>query len=408
MSSSRAAADSYLRSLDTQVQAQLQVDGRPAVVLEQTCFYPEGGGQPHDTGTIDGVPVLAVHTQADGTVVHTLAQSLPAGAVHVTASIDWARRFDHMQQHSGQHILSQSFLQIAGAATAGFHLSAQRVTIDLQHAAFSAEQLAQVEQLANSIVQSNLPVRVSFPGPAELAALQLRKVPEVDAPLRIVAIGDFDITACAGTHVAHSAEVALIKLTKVERNKSGQRVEFCCGQRALQDYQRKHATVSRAAAALSCAPADVEALLEQQLAAQQQLAKQLRAARDELLQHECALLLLAPAAAAGGRRVVCRAWSARAPEELRELARLLVAQPGAVALLGSAGEPARVVLACAADVALDMRPLLAGLLQQLGGERGGGQQRLAQGGGFNATESALQAALDAVAAALPPAIGAAG
>jgi alanyl-tRNA synthetase len=237
--------------------------------------------------------------------------------------------------------------------------------------------------------------------------LQLRKVPEVDAPLRIVAIGDFDITACAGTHVAHSAEVALIKLTKVERNKSGQRVEFCCGQRALQDYQRKHATVSRAAAALSCAPADVEALLEQQLAAQQQLAKQLRAARDELLQHECALLL-APAAAAGGRRVVCRAWSARAPEELRELARLLVAQPAAVALLGSAGEPARVVLACAADVALDMRPLLAGLLQQLGGERGGGQQRLAQGGGFNATESALQAALDAVAAALPPAIGAAG
>ena len=407
MSSSRAAADSYLRSLDTQVQAQLQVDGRPAVVLEQTCFYPEGGGQPHDTGTIDGVPVLAVHTQADGTVVHTLAQSLPAGAVHVTASIDWARRFDHMQQHSGQHILSQSFLQIAGAATAGFHLSAQRVTIDLQHAAFSAEQLAQVEQLANSIVQSNLPVRVSFPGPAELAALQLRKVPEVDAPLRIVAIGDFDITACAGTHVAHSAEVALIKLTKVERNKSGQRVEFCCGQRALQDYQRKHATVSRAAAALSCAPADVEALLEQQLAAQQQLAKQLRAARDELLQHECALLL-APAAAAGGRRTVCRAWSARAPEELRELARLLVAQPGAVALLGSAGEPARVVLACAADVALDMRPLLAGLLQQLGGERGGGQQRLAQGGGFNATESALQAALDSVAAALPPAIGAAG
>ena len=407
MSSSRAAADSYLRSLDTQVQAQLQVDGRPAVVLEQTCFYPEGGGQPHDTGTIDGVPVLAVHTQADGTVVHTLAQSLPAGAVHVTASIDWARRFDHMQQHSGQHILSQSFLQIAGAATAGFHLSAQRVTIDLQHAAFSAEQLAQVEQLANSIVQSNLPVRVSFPGPAELAALQLRKVPEVDAPLRIVAIGDFDITACAGTHVAHSAEVALIKLIKVERNKSGQRVEFCCGQRALQDYQRKHATVSRAAAALSCAPADVEALLEQQLAAQQQLAKQLRAARDELLQHECALLL-APAAAAGGRRVVCRAWSARAPEELRELARLLVAHPGAVALLGSAGEPARVVLACAADVALDMRPLLAGLLQQLGGERGGGQQRLAQGGGFTATESALQAALDSVAAALPPAIGAAG
>ena len=407
MSSSQAAADSYLRSLDTQVQAQLQVDGQPAVVLQQTCFYPEGGGQPFDTGTIAGVTVLAVQTHADGTVVHTLAHSLPAGTLHVTASIDWSRRFDHMQQHSGQHILSQSFLEIAGAATAGFHLSAQRVTIDLVQAAFSAQQLSQVEQLANRIVQSNLPVHVSFPGPAELAALQLRKVPEVNAPLRVVAIGDFDRTACAGTHVAHSAEVALIKIIKVERSKGGQRVEFCCGQRALEDYQRKHATVSRAAAALSCAPADVDGLLEQQLAAQQQLAKQLRAARDELLQHECALLL-SQAAAGSGRRVVCRAWHARAPEELRELARLLAAQPGALVLLGSAGEQARVVLACAADVALDMRPLLTGLLQQLGGERGGGQQRLAQGGGFKATESALLAALDAMAAALPPAVGAGG
>ena len=407
MSSSQAAADSYLRSLDTQVQAQLQVDGQPAVVLQQTCFYPEGGGQPFDTGTIAGVAVLAVQTHADGTVVHTLAHSLPAGTLHVTASIDWSRRFDHMQQHSGQHILSQSFLEIAGAATAGFHLSAQRVTIDLVQAAFSAQQLSQVEQLANRIVQSNLPVHVTFPGPAELAALQLRKVPEVDAPLRVVAIGDFDRTACAGTHVAHSAEVAVIKIIKVERSKGGQRVEFCCGQRALEDYQRKHATVSRAAAALSCAPADVDGLLEQQLAAQQQLAKQLRAARDELLQQECALLL-SQAAAGSGQRVVCRAWHARAPEELRELARLLAAQPGALVLLGSAGEQARVVLACAADVALDMRPLLAGLLQQLGGERGGGQQRLAQGGGFKATESALQVALDAVAAALPPAVGSGG
>ena len=407
MSSSQAAADSYLRSLDTQVQAQLQVDGQPAVVLQQTCFYPEGGGQPFDTGTIAGVTVLAVQTHADGTVVHTLAHSLPAGTLHVTASIDWSRRFDHMQQHSGQHILSQSFLEIAGAATAGFHLSAQRVTIDLMQAAFSPQQLSQVEQLANRIVQSNLPVHVSFPGPAELAALQLRKVPEVNAPLRVVAIGDFDRTACAGTHVAHSAEVALIKIIKVERSKGGQRVEFCCGQRALEDYQRKHATVSRAAAALSCAPADVDGLLEQQLAAQQQLAKQLRAARDELLQQECALLL-SQAAAGSGQRVVCRAWHARAPEELRELARLLAAQPGALVLLGSAGEQARVVLACAADLALDRRPLLTGLLQQLGGERGGGQQRLAQGGGFKATESALQAALDAVAAALPPAVGAGG
>ena len=407
MSSSQAAADSYLRSLDTQVQAQLQVDGQPAVVLQQTCFYPEGGGQPFDTGTIAGVAVLAVQTHADGTVVHTLAHSLPAGTLHVTASIDWSRRFDHMQQHSGQHILSQSFLEIAGAATAGFHLSAQRVTIDLVQAAFSAQQLSQVEQLANRIVQSNLPVHVSFPGPAELAALQLRKMPEVHAPLRVVAIGDFDRTPCAGTHVAHSAEVALIKIIKVERSKGGQRVEFCCGQRALEDYQRKHATLSRAAAALSCAPADVDGLLEQQMAAQQQLAKQLRAARDELLQQECALLL-SQAAAGSGRRVVCRAWHARAPEELRELARLLAAQPGALVLLGSAGEQARVVLACAADLALDMRPLLTGLLQQLGGEGGGGQQRLVQGGGFKATQSALQAALDAVAAALPPAVGAGG
>lgn len=406
MNSSRAAADSYLRSLDTQVQAQLDVDGSPAVVLQQTCFYPEGGGQPSDTGTIAGVPVLAVQTRATGEIVHMLEQSLPAGTLGVTASINWLRRFDHMQQHSGQHILSQSFLQVAGSATAGFHLSAQRVTIDLAHAAFSTEQLAQVEQLANSIVQSNLPVRVSFPGPAELAALQLRKVPEVDAPLRVVSIGDFDSTACAGTHVAHSAEVALIKIIKAERSKSGQRVEFCCGQRALEDYQRKHATLSRAAAALSCGPGDVDGLVALQLAAQQQLAKQLRTARDELLQHECALLL--SQVAAGGRRVVCRAWNARAPEELRELARLLAVQPGVVALLGSAGEQARVVLACAVDLALDMRPLLTGLQQQLGGERGGGQQRLAQGGGFKATESALQAALDAVAAALPPAVGAGG
>ena len=399
--------DAYLAAFTAAVIERLTVDGHSAVRLDRSAFYPTSGGQAHDTGTLDGVAVIDVRVAEDGGVLHLLAGPLAEEAAQVSGVLDWPRRFDHMQQHSGQHILSQSFLEIAGAATAGFHLSAQRVTIDLVQAAFSAQQLSQVEQLANRIVQSNLPVHVSFPGPAELAALQLRKMPEVHAPLRVVAIGDFDRTPCAGTHVAHSAEVALIKIIKVERSKGGQRVEFCCGQRALEDYQRKHATVSRAAAALSCAPADVDGLLEQQLAAQQQLAKQLRAARDELLEHECALLL-SQAAAGSGRRVVCRAWHARAPEELRELARLLAAQPGVLVLLGSAGEQARVVLACAADLALDMRPLLTGLLQQLGGERGGGQQRLAQGGGFKATESALQAALDAVAAALPPAVGAGG
>ena len=225
--------DSYTVEFAAEVVEMTAIAGRPAVRLSLTYFYPTSGGQPNDTGILKQGEQVArvvdvVVRESDEAVLHVLDAAIAPGMA--TGEIDWPRRFDHMQQHTGQHILSQAFIRVAEAETIGFHLSGQSVTIDLDRVELTVEEVRAAEQLANEVVGQNRPVRASEVAREAATGLPLRKLPPGrDGKLRLVDIEGFDLTACGGTHVAGTAEVGLVKVLKTERRGAATRVEFVCG-----------------------------------------------------------------------------------------------------------------------------------------------------------------------------------
>ena len=386
-------ADSYCRAFRASILERLALADRPAVVLDRTCFYPTSGGQPFDRGFVNGVPVVDVAVRPDdGAVLHVLEAQVAGDEAQ--GEIDWERRFDHMQQHTGQHILSQALVRVAGAETVAFHLSDNSVTIDLGVRALSGPALEQAEDLANQVVMSDLPVRAWFPTPAELGDITLRRTPEGLQPgaLRVVAISDFDYNACGGTHVARAGEIGLIKIVRSERRGQATRVEFRCGRRALADYRLKNEIVHRLAADFTCGYDEVPQAVARLRAEAHEARRALKLAREALLDGEAAALL-AEARATNGWRIVRRAWQGRDVAELRALAGRLAARPDTIALLGSSGPQAQLVLARAPDLEPDMREALKDALAALGSPRGGGSAAVAQGGGMAADLPQVESAL---------------
>ncbi|RLC64154.1 MAG: alanyl-tRNA editing protein [Chloroflexota bacterium] len=373
-------ADAYLREFDARIIERLTWEGRPAVVLGRTAFYPTSGGQPHDTGTLDGVAVVdVVERESDGAIVHVLAGDLRGDLVH--GEIDWARRFDHMQQHTGQHILSQAFTTALQADTVSFHLGAEVSTVDLNRAPLSEDQLDVAETLANEVVFGDRPVRARFVGREELATLPLRKLPQVTGPIRIVEIAGFDWSPCGGTHCRRTGEVGLIKIVRAERRGTETRVHFLCGGRALADYRRKNRLVLDLAARFSVGDWELADAVERLSEEARAIRKQMRVLREQLLDYEAAALI-AVAETLAGARVVRQAYTDRTVDELRHLAQRLTAEPGVIALLGqgSVGGKAQFVFARSADLPHDMNALLRTACRTVGGG-GGGRPNFAQGGG---------------------------
>ena len=384
--------DAYTRSFDAIVVERFQYEKQPALVLDKTYFYPTSGGQPTDHGQISGAPVLDVFIRKeDGAIVHVLGGEVWTDEVE--AEIDWERRFDHMQQHSGQHILSQAFVQIAGARTVGFHLSEGSVTIDLQHNNLKPEQVEAAESLANQIVWEDRPIDVRMVTVQQAKEMSLRKLPDVDgAWIRLVDIEKFDLTACGGTHVSRTGAVGLIKLLKLEPRGDQLRVEFRCGKRALADYRQKNRIVTRLASEFTTGYWEVEesvAKLREELKQTQRQYKQQRLEMMQLL----ATHLIHEAREKNGVRIVRRAFDRTDPDDLKILASQLVEHAGVVALLGLAGVKARLLFARAEDGPGAMNDLLKSALQVLGNGTGGGSANFAQGGGPAADIDRVQQAL---------------
>jgi alanyl-tRNA synthetase len=373
----------YLTTFDAQVIDARQIDGQPAAALDRTAFYPTGGGQPHDTGALNGVPVLDV--RSDGHVVwHMLAEPLSVGT-GVHGQLDWPRRWDHMQNHSGQHILSQAFIETAGALTVAWHMSQHSLTIDLDRTGLNDAHLAGAERLANQVVQRNLPITGRIVTEQELPTLNLRKQPDVDGPLRIVEIGDFDRVACGGLHVSSSAQVGLVKVLRAERRGPETRIHFSCGQRALDDYSRKHHMVRSLAGHFTCSEEELPQTVERLQAQADANFKALRAAQSELVAAEAARLL----ATAGSDGLLSGEYPGWEGEQVKQLALALRSQPGLVIAL--AGGNSQVLLARSADVTFDAGQALRSALAAVGG-RGGGRPDFAQGAAPNwpAAQQALK------------------
>ena len=365
-----------------------------AVVLDQTYFYPTSGGQPFDKGHINEVAIFEVLVRpVDGVVLHVLESEIDRD--QIIGVIDWQRRLDHMQHHTGQHILSQAFIRIAGANTIGFHLSDSTATIDLDKRVLTETQIEAVEQLVNEIIWQDRTVEMRMVTTEEAITLSLRKIPEThNGRLRLIEIKDFDLTACGGTHVARTGEIGLMKIVKQERRGEKQRIEFRCAQRALSDYGQKHQIATQLSAQLTTGTTELVAAVARLQDEQKQARRQLRSQQTELDRIEAKQLL------DQGRRykdvtLIAHVFSGRDPGKVRALGGQLVRNDGVVALFGLAGNRSHLIFSRAEGAPGNMNTLLRFALNELGSQSGGGSDSFAQGVGPSADITRLQRVVSA-------------
>ncbi|GAC1354714.1 MAG: DHHA1 domain-containing protein [Herpetosiphon sp.] len=367
--------DPYLQHFTSRVVASREAAGQTWVALAKSAFYPEGGGQPGDHGTLNDVPVLDTQ-EHDNIVWHLLAA--PLTGTDVEGKVAWQRRFDFMQQHHGQHLLSAGFDLVVNAPTVSVHLGASTATVDLRHATLGETEMAAVEDWTNQVIYQNLPVHARFVSATELAGLALRKQPVVDGPIRIVSAGNIDHSPCGGTHPHRTGEVGIVALRRWERRGDQTRVEFVCGQRAVHDYRSKSRLVQRLAGDLSVALDDLPATVSRIRGAEDASRKALEQNRIELARYQ-AQALVAKAPLTYGVPIIVTVLRDRGFDELRHLGREIAAA-GGIALLALATDKAQFIFTRPAGSKADMATLLREAAALVGG-KGGGKPDAAQGGG---------------------------
>jgi alanyl-tRNA synthetase len=381
--------DCYLRDFEARLLAA-EPDARGfRVYLDRTAFYPESGGQPADRGTLSGIPVLEVIEEGEA-IAHVVAQKPDPG--DVVGRIDWGRRFDHMQQHTGQHLLSGAFERMGNYKTVSFHLGAEISTLDLDSDRLGRRQIEEAEELANQVVFENREVRIFFKSADEAGQLDLRKPTLREGEVRLVEVPDFDLSACGGTHVNRTGAVGLVLVRKFERMKGVTRVEFLCGKRALKAARSDFALLTESARLFSGALENMPALIGKQ-------AEELRAAlraREKLVKRVAeyeARELCSAAPEKNGRKIVRQVFAAEDHDEAKMLAHAVARLPAAVAFIGVKGKPAALFFAQSPGGAADMGSILKQTVAQVGG-KGGGARDFAQGGGLDETrlEEALSVA----------------
>lgn len=399
--------DSFLYEFSAEVERVVSPTAggsRAAVVLNQTAFYPTSGGQTFDTGRLivsDGeLRVVEVSETEDGEVLHYVDAVKPwlkKGAM-VRGGIDPVRRRDHMQQHSGQHLLSAVLVNLFQMPTVSFHMGEESSSIDLDAKALSAAQVEEAEKLANELIAEDRPVRVRFVTQEEARSLGLRKLPPADKDeLRLIEIEGSDLSACGGTHVRATGQIGGILLRKVEKVRQGIKVEFVCGERARAIARRDYQALTEAAALYSSHLWDVP----QQIRKSQDDARATRKAGEQVLEEFAALQaekMLNETPLAGSAKIVSRVYSDRDLTFVKLLAQKLTRREDPViALLGTTQGTTTLVFARSGSLPQDMGQLMKEVLATLGG-RGGGSKDLAQGG--PADTSGLDAALAELTARL--------
>jgi alanyl-tRNA synthetase len=366
--------DSYLSAFEGRI-TDLADDGR-RVYLDRSAFYPTSGGQPFDLGTLGGTDVADVIDEEER-IAHVLDAPLAGHAVGdiVHGAVDWRRRFDHMQQHTGQHLLTAVFVELFGYETVSVHFGADRSSLDLDVGAISSDQLVQAERRANEVVWENRPVAVTFEDAA--TATGLRKPPPRAGTIRVVSIDRLDRSACGGTHVRATGEIGAIALRGTERMRKQTRVEFLCGGRAVRQARADVEALSAIALSLKASVAEAPALV---VAQGEQLRDALAAKRRldaDLAVYEARALYDATAPNAAGTRLAVMHPDSGTVEELRPLAQAFATHPRAV-FIAAVASPATILVAASDDSGLDAGATLKAQLQAAGG-RGGGSARLAQG-----------------------------
>jgi len=415
-------SDSHLIEFEARViDVTERVSGWTAVVLNRTAFYPTGGGQPSDTGTLNGSRVVECIDDGERGVLHVVQGPTPAKDSIVAGRVDWLRRLDHMQQHTGQHILSQALVKLFNAPTKSFRVLEASCEIDVELANPTTDIIERAVELANNVIWEDRAIAIQNVSSAEAAAMPLRKEPSREGELRLIEIDGFDLTPCGGTHAYRTGEVGMIAVRSWERAKGLTRIEFVAGVRALADYRRANKSAREVAALFSTgrddAPQHAAHLVEEnkelhrrvraleelaaEVEAQRLLASAITLRRSGGTKAEDTSVPMHTSVPGEGTRVVTHVFEARDAEFVKKVAHCLIANARTIALLGSRDkrdkDAARLIFARSADAIGDMNALMREACALLDG-RGGGKPELAQGGGKNVAR--LNEAIDRAAQSL--------
>jgi len=369
----------------TVLQVTSTDDGRPAAVLDRTAFYPTSGGQPYDIGTLGSRTVVDVIDQDDGTILHVLDAAVQVGPIHGT--IDWTRRFDHMQQHTGQHVLSAAFDHLFGVRTVSFHLGASSSSIDLAREV-TADEIAGAESEANRIVWADRPVSIRFEDAEAAAAMALRKESKRQGRLRLIDVEGFDLSACGGTHVARTGGIGVIVIAGSERFKGGSRIAFLCGVRALAGYRALRSSVDESVRQLSVLPSELPDAIARIQTEVRDARKRAKDMQSDLVAFKAEGL--AAETTPLGFALVRASLDGWDQNGLKQIASVLTSRSAHLAVLTTTTVPVSIVVARSADVAQDSAAILKKLVERFGG-KGGGRPELAQGGGLNGSPNEILA-----------------
>ena len=371
--------DAYTKDFTTKIIKQdYDKEDNLYVVLNETAFYPTGGGQPYDTGTLNGTLVTNVE-EVNGEIRHFIAEQLETAEVE--GKINWERRFDHMQQHAAQHILSAAFWDHFNIPTIGFHLGKETVTIDLETENLPAETIEKAVQIANNIVFENHPIRIQWMNLEEAKTLPLRKEPTLTENIRVVIIENFDYNGCGGTHPRRTGEVGLIQVLNWERNKGGIRLTFIAGWRTLKLMGQQQQIMKDVSKQLNSSETDIPAKVAQLLTSQKENEKAIQTMNEKLLFAEANELLQQPAEIHAGF-LISKVFTNRSMQEVAKLSAIIIEQQehAITYFVIENDDKLQCILACGKTVTLDMNALLKDALPAIEG-KGGGNKKSARGGG---------------------------
>jgi alanyl-tRNA synthetase len=381
--------DSYVTEFQANIIEVIPYMGKYAILLDKSYFYPESGGQPSDLGTINGIEIEYV-TEENGSVLHVTQNQLSTGPAN--CQINWNHRFDNMQQHTGQHILSACFYKLYSGETSSFHIGKDSSTIEIGVESFDCDMIEKIEALSNHIVFNNTAITADIVDKQDLATFPLRKQPQVESNIRIITIEDCDCSPCGGTHVSSTGEVGLIKIKRLEKLKNSYKFEFVCGNRALKDYTNKNYLVNKLSSHLSTPEQEIENAYLKFAEDYKYLQKQLSQLRSEVVRNDVQQLQQ-NALNINGVIVISKIFENRDFSDVKLISQALILSPSTIALLATKGQNCQFIFARSENIETNMNNLLKAILPILNG-KGGGSPKAAQGGGVGDVEAALMAAFD--------------
>jgi alanyl-tRNA synthetase len=371
----------YVTRFTATVTGRTIINGKHAIILNKTLFYPTSGGQPNDTGTLNGIPVLDV-IEHDDDIIHIVEEIILDEIF--TGEIDWQRRFDFMQQHTGQHILSQVILQLFNAETVSFSLDTENATIEINRTAFSYEDALQAEKKANHCIHKNVPVHILYPSKTELSILPLRKKPPLGKPVRVIHIEGLDYSACGGTHCALTGEVGVIKIRRWEKIRGNIRLEFLCGQRAVTDYHIKNRLINELTALFSVPESALLDSAQNAVETNKTLHKTIFNLKQKLFTFQAKNLYIT-SSHFGTIPFVFHTLEDGTIQELQFLAQAIRSQGTCIVILVCGGEKPAFLCSRTDDIPVDLSGILNELKQTFT-IKGGGTPSLVQGGLPSETE----------------------